>query len=105
MIIYNTTFHIEKEILSECTDFLKKVYIPVAAASGVLTQPRMSRVLSGANEEGESICIQFRVKNTGMLNFWLEREGSLLQEKMMSRFKEKAVGFSTLLEEIDWEND
>ena len=30
MIVYNTTFHIEKDILDESLDNLKKQYIPKA---------------------------------------------------------------------------
>ena len=30
MIVYNTTFHIEKDILDESLDYLKRQYIPKA---------------------------------------------------------------------------
>ena len=32
MIVYNTTFHIEKDILDESLDYLKKQYIPKAVS-------------------------------------------------------------------------
>lgn len=34
MIVYNTTFHIEKDILDESLVYLKKQYIPKAVESG-----------------------------------------------------------------------
>ena len=36
MIVYNTTFHIEKDILDESLVYLKKQYIPKAVESGFL---------------------------------------------------------------------
>lgn len=106
MIIYNTTFHIEKEVVAECVEFLKKTYIPHATAGGFLMNPRMSRVLdSMGNTEGESYSIQFHVKNTDTLNYWLEHEGRTLHRDLLSRFGQKIAGFSTLLEEIDWEKE
>ena len=101
MIVYNTTFHIQKEILDECIDYLKIHYIPKAMDSGFLRNPYLRRILSSGNEEGESYCVQFHVKNTDTLNYWLQNEGTALQQGLVGRFKEKVVGFSTLLEEID----
>ena len=45
MIVYNTTFHIEKDILDESLVYLKKQYIPKAVESGFLQRPCLRRVL------------------------------------------------------------
>jgi len=37
------------------------------------------------------------------LNFWLQNEGNNLHRALVARFGHKIAGFSTLLEEIDWE--
>ncbi|WP_106829543.1 DUF4286 family protein [Parabacteroides pacaensis] len=102
MIIYNTTFHIEKEVLAECVDFLKKTYIPQAIASGFLMNPKMYRVVSSEDEGGESFSIQFSVKNTETLDYWMGKEGKACHRSLLERFGEKIIGFSTLLEEVDW---
>lgn len=103
MIVYNTTFHIHKEILGECLDYLKTSYIPKAMNSGFLHNPYLRRILSSENEEGESYSIQFHAKNIDTLNYWLQNEGAVLQQGLVKRFKERIVGFTTLLEEIDLE--
>lgn len=100
MIVYNTTFHIHKEILAECLAFLKSHYIPQAAASGLLHDPYLRRILNSENEEGESYSVQFHTKDMASLNQWLRQEGGALQQELVGRYKEKIVGFSTLLEEI-----
>ena len=100
MIVYNTTFHIHKEILAECLAFLNSQYIPRAAESGLLHDPYLRRILNSDNEEGESYSVQFHTQDTASLNKWLQQEGSALQQELIDRYKEKIVGFSTLLEEI-----
>ncbi len=103
MIVYNTTFHIDKGILEEGMTYLKEVYLPRASESGFLQNPLLRRILS-EEEEGVSFSVQFHVKNVDTLNFWLENEGQILHQELVSRFGSKIVGFSTLLEEIDWKN-
>lgn len=103
MIVYNTTFHIEKDSINECLTYLKKQYIPKAAASGFLLKPYLRRIIQAEQEEGESYSIQFHVKNMDTLNYWLQNEGNQLHKDLVNRFGYKIAGFSTLLEEIDWE--
>lgn len=104
MIIYNTTFCIERDVLSECIEYLKWSYIPRAASGGFLISPRLHRILGGAqDEEAVSYSVQFRVKNQETLAWWLETEGQVLQQELVARFGAKVAGFSTLLEEISLE--
>lgn len=103
MIVYNTTFNIENDILLECVDYLKKSYIPRAAASGFLRTPNLRRILQVETEDATSYSVQFHVKNPETLEYWMQSEGRALQKELINRFGSKIVGFSTLLEEIDWE--
>ncbi len=104
MIIYNTTYCIEKDVLGECLEYLKESYIPRAASGGFLMSPRMHRILGGVGDgEAASYSVQFRVKNQETLEWWLESEGQALQQELVARFGAKVVGFSTLLEEISLE--
>ena len=99
MIVYNTTFHIEKDSINECLAYLKQQYIPQAAASGFLLKPCLRRVLQTEEEEGENYSVQFHVKNIDTL----QNEGNRLHKELVNRFGYKIAGFSTLLEELDWE--
>lgn len=103
MIVYNTTFNIENDILTECVEYLKKSYIPCALASGFLRTPFLRRILQDETEEATSYSVQFHVKNLETLEYWMQSEGRALQQELITRFGTKIVGFSTLLEEIDWE--
>lgn len=103
MIVYNTTFHIEKEVQQEALEYLKNNYIRKAILSGFLLQPCLRRVMQTEQEEGISLSIQFHVKNVDTLNYWLQQEGNAMLKELVSHFGHKIAGFTTLLEEIDWE--
>lgn len=100
MIIYNTTFHVEDEVLNESIEYLKQTFIPAAINSGVLSQPVLQRVVQ-EEEAGTNLCVQFRVKDQETLQNWIDQEGITIQHKLVKRFGHKMAGFSTLLEEID----
>ncbi|MDR0430114.1 MAG: DUF4286 family protein [Tannerellaceae bacterium] len=102
MIVYNTTFHIDNDILDATLSYLKKTYIPKAIESGLLHSPCLHKVLHTA-DNGENYAIQFRTKNIDTLNYWLEKEGKTLHQSLLNLFGSKIAGFTTLLEEINWE--
>lgn len=101
MIIFNTTFHVEDDVLNDYITFMKEVYILKASGSGFLHEPRFARIHSQHEESGSSYSLQFKVKNVDTLNHWFSTEGQALQEELTSRFGKKVLGFVTLLEEID----
>lgn len=100
MIVYNTTFHVDNEILNESIEYLKQEFIPSSIQSGILSNPLLQRVIQDS-EEGTSLCVQFRVKDQQTLHEWIRREGASIQQKLVQRFGSKIAGFSTLLDEIE----
>ena len=101
MIIYNTTFHVEDNVLNEFLCYLLTTYIPQAIATGFLHQPSLKKVLHTQPDQGNSLSLQFHVKNIDTLNYWLEYDGVSLHKALTNCFGSKIVGFSTLLEEMD----
>lgn len=101
MIIFNTTFHVEDDVLDSYIRFIKEIYIVSAADSGFLHEPRFCRIHAQHEESGSSYSLQFKVKNINTLNHWFATEGQTLQNELTKRFGNKAVGFVTLLEEIE----
>lgn len=101
MIIFNTTFHVEDDVCEDYIRFMKKDYIVRAAGSGFLHEPRFARIHSQHEESGSSYSLQFKVKNVDTLNHWYSIEGENLQKDLTNRFGNKALGFVTLLEEIE----
>jgi hypothetical protein len=103
MIVYNTTFHIDNDILDDVLSYLITDFIPGVTAGGFLHQPYLRRILQTNEDAGESYAVQFHVKNIDTLNYWLEKEGNIIHQALIDRFGNKVVGFTTLLEEIDLE--
>ncbi|MFV0468071.1 MAG: DUF4286 family protein [Dysgonomonas sp.] len=103
MYIYNTTYHIHDEVIGDSLVFFKRVYIPQALVSGVLTEPRFAFIHHQNQEPGASYSLQFKVESVDALNDWLHKDGAILQRKMVEIFSDKIAGFNTLLEEIDIE--
>ncbi len=103
MIIYNITFHIDKEVLDKTLIYLKKTYIPDSMSSGFLQRPCLRKVMHTIEGEGHSYAVQFHVKNVDTLNYWMKNEGLEIHASLTQRFGDKVTGFTTLLEEIDWE--
>ena len=62
MIVYNTTFHIEKDILDESLDYLKKQYIPKAVESGFLQRPCLRRVMEKASVSPSSFMLRMSIR-------------------------------------------
>ncbi len=103
MFIYNITFHIEDDIHEQALSFLKMEYISSALAGGMLFNPRLCRIYSEHLEEGKSYSIQFYVKNTEILNDWIESVGTVLNGKLVTLFGNKLLGFTTYMKELDIE--
>jgi len=103
MIIFNTTFHVEDDVRDAYIRFMKEYYIVEAANSGFLHEPRFARIHAQHEESGNSYSLQFKVKNVDTLNHWYAIGGEKLQKELTTRFGNKALGFVTLLEEIDLE--
>ena len=62
MIVYNTTFHIEKDILDESLDYLKKQYIPKAVESGFLQRPCLRRVMQAEEVSPSSFMLRMSIR-------------------------------------------
>jgi hypothetical protein len=100
MIIFNTTFHVDRNVADEWIDYVKKEYIPAAMAGGQLTEPILAEVLHHVHDEGFTFALQFKVADQETLETWAEAVGTAVSDKMVSKFGSKAVGFTTMLQEI-----
>lgn len=101
MIIYNITFHIEKEVLEDCLLFLKETYIPMALEGKALESPQLCKVMGQEEGDNYSYALQFHVENTRLLNDWWKLHGEELNALLTARYADKVVGFTTLLEKLD----
>lgn len=100
MVIINTTFHVDEEIMHDFIDYMKHIYIAGAATDENLIHAKLCRIHAQKVEEGISYSVQFTFNNLDDLDNWDKSRGLKLNEALIKRFQHKVAGFSTLLEEI-----
>lgn len=101
MLIYNTTYQVNKGDAPSFIIWIHNVYLPKVEESGMLNRPRLCRILSHHEEDSECYSLQFEVENSTVLHQWYQQTGVALNEELVRLFEDKAVGFSTLMEVID----
>ncbi|MCD8261046.1 MAG: DUF4286 family protein [Bacteroides sp.] len=101
MLVYNTTFHVYYEVEKNFVIWIQESYIPEIIQGGLLKSPRFMRVLSRHNDEGESYSMQWEVESSGLLHRWHTETGVRMNGEIGRIFKNKVVGFPTLLEIVE----
>ena len=99
MLIYNTTYHVEEGEEKNFLIWMREYYLPEVEKYGTLLAPRILRVLSH-RDDGESYSVQFEVENSAKLHRWHQEQGVKLNEELLKIFKDKVIGFPTLMEVI-----
>lgn len=100
MLIYNTTYQTSLDDARNFVIWLSEFYIPEVEKSGLLHNPRLSQILSHTEQDTECFSLQWEVEDSAMLHRWHTQQGMKLNEEMMKVFKDKVVGFPTLMEVI-----
>lgn len=100
MLIYNTTFLVGLDDARNFIIWLNESYIPEVENQGTLKNPRLTQILSHQEADSECFSLQWEVEDTATLHRWHTQQGMHLNNEMMKIFKDKVVGFPTLMEVI-----
>lgn len=100
MLIYNTTYHVMLEDARNFVIWINEHYIPEAEKDGTMKHPRLMQILSHKEQDSECFSLQWEVADSAALHHWYTRQGAALNEEMMKTFKDKVIGFPTLMEVI-----
>lgn len=100
MLIYNTTFHVGMGDARNFVIWLNEYYIPEVENLGELKNPRILRILSHKEQDSECFSLQWEVEDSAALHRWHVKQGATLNAEMMKVFKDKVIGFPTLMEVI-----
>ena len=100
MLIYNTTYQIGIDDARNFVIWLTECYIPEAESSGLLRNPRLLQILSHKEPDTECFSLQWEVEDSAELHRWHTQQGMQLNKEMLKVFKDKVVGFPTLMEVI-----
>lgn len=98
MLIYNTTYHVENGQEHYFMVWLREYYLPEIVREGTLHSPRIARILSHIEEGSTCYSVQFEVEDSAALHRWHRELGVKLNRELLKIFKDKVVGFPTLME-------
>lgn len=101
MIIYNTTFHVEKEIKEHFLDFLRDDYIPFVTKDKTMKNPRLTRVFSQNEDDGYSYALEFKVDDIEAMETWQKINAKEVQTMLYKKFNQQVLSFATLLQHIE----
>ena len=99
MLVYNTTYHVEEGQEKYFLAWMQEYYLPEVGKHGTLYAPRIARILSHIEEGSTCYSVQF-VEDSAKLHRWHQEQGVKLNEELLKIFKDKVVGFPTLMEVI-----
>lgn len=100
MLLYNTTYQMAVEDARNFVIWINECYIPHVEKDGRLKNPRLLRILSHRDPETECFSLQWEVEDSATLHQWHTQQGLTLNNELSLVFKDKVVGFPTLMEVI-----
>ena len=102
MIIFNTTFHIDEVLNEEFVEYILQRFIPMSTKSGILNSARFARIFGSNEDEGLSYAMEFQVGSIDQLDKCNKEESKDVFNPLMEKFKEKLIGFSTVMQTVDY---
>ncbi|MGN0211241.1 MAG: DUF4286 family protein [Muribaculaceae bacterium] len=101
MLLYNTTFGVDKAIQDKFIQWLRLEFIPISTDSEYLSQPELFRVNSNATDPSmANFALHFRADSREDIENWYQDHGSSLFDQIMQIWNGQVVFFSTTLESL-----
>ena len=101
MIVYNTTYTMPEDDARNFVIWAMESMVPRVVEHGLLSEPRLLRILSHHDQETECFSLQFEVESTALLHKWYTQQGAAMGEELTKMFDGRIVGFSTIMEKIE----
>lgn len=99
MIVANTTFHVESSVEHEWVAWVHATYLAIATSAGVACSPLFLKIMSPV-EGGVCYAVQLQAESEATVDGWLNELQPKLLAEMHSRWGEKVLFFTTLMEEV-----
>ncbi len=102
MIILNTSFYIHPDFEGDFAEWIMTTYLPSALSAG-LTDPQMSLILTKVDEAMTGFALQLRCNDIIQAERWHDGDGGRLRSEFLDKKGEKALCFTTYMENIPLE--
>lgn len=101
MYILNTSFHLTDRHADRFTDWARRVYIPAALATGHLSSPLFTRLITEVEPGTVSFAIHFRCNSLHEAEQWHDNESAILKTALYKEFQGELVYFTTYMEKVE----
>lgn len=98
MILLNTSFHFDSALRDEFLSWINDVYKPAILSSGNFSDFLFARILEEVGQGIDAYCFQCRSASECEAKDWRDNDGRKLMSSFASRFPERVVYFTTLME-------
>lgn len=98
MILLSTSFHLDTVLRDEFLSWINDVYKPAILSSGNFSDFLFARILEEVGQGVDAYCFQCRSASESEAKDWRDNEGGKLMSSFASRFPERVVYFTTLME-------
>jgi len=99
MLLYNQTLILEEDAAAAWMQWMQEEHMPKIMSTGLFVSNRLLRVLDSPNE-GITFCAQYVAETPADYETYQTIHAPALQHELNTRFKDKFVAFSTLMEYI-----
>jgi hypothetical protein len=101
MFILNITYNLEPPIEQEWLHDMTMEHIPDVLNTNKFMNHRVLRLVNEhPDANGNTYAIQFMATKIADIQAYLAHEGAILENKVLAKYGESIVSFSTVLEEI-----
>lgn len=101
MVIYSVTIKIDLSVHDEWLDWMKNEHIADVLNTGKFVRSKFHRILNQDERDGITYNVHYYANSMQDYFEYRDTFATELQEKGLSRFKDKFVAFRTLLKEIE----
>ncbi|QNK62506.1 DUF4286 family protein [Pedobacter sp. PAMC26386] len=99
MLLYNVTLIIEEVSAAAWLQWMQEEHIPEVMATGLFVSNRLLKVVDSPNE-GVTYCTQYVVQSIEDYDTYQLKHANEMSAELNSRFKDKFVSFTTIMEYI-----
>ena len=98
MLIYNSTYFVPNNLKAQFLRWMRDYRLPAVAEQGILTNPRVTRVISVEQDDQTAYALQVEAADEQQLNQWKKDHENAVLQHLYTTFSKQIMCFSTTME-------
>jgi hypothetical protein len=101
MIVYNVTIKVDRSIVSEWLEWLKKEHIPDVIGTGCFTHANTFHLFEADDEEGITYVVQYHASSPSLYNEYITQHADGMRKRSIDRWGNKFIAFRTVMHVVN----